>query len=50
MLQLSDIESAARRLAGQILDTPCVESRTLSQLEGCQDFLKFENLQYTASI
>jgi threonine dehydratase len=49
MLQLSDIESAARRLAGQVLDTPCVESRTLSQLVGCQVFLKFENLQYTAS-
>ncbi len=49
MLQLSDIESAARRLTGQVLDTPCVESRTLSQLVGCQVFLKFENLQYTAS-
>ena len=45
----SDIEAAADRLAGQILDTPCVESRTLSQLTGCQVFLKFENLQYTAS-
>lgn len=44
-----DIEAAADRLAGQILDTPCVESRTLSQLTGCQVFLKFENLQYTAS-
>lgn len=45
----SDIDAAADRLAGQILDTPCVESRTLSQLTGCQVFLKFENLQYTAS-
>jgi threonine dehydratase len=26
-----------------------VESRTLSQITGCQVFLKFENLQYTAS-
>ncbi len=48
-VQQSDIEAAADRLAGQILDTPCVESRTLSQLTGCQVFLKFENLQYTAS-
>ncbi|WP_439589303.1 threonine ammonia-lyase [Hydrogenophaga sp.] len=48
-MQQSDIEAAADRLAGQILDTPCVESRTLSQLTGCQVFLKFENLQYTAS-
>jgi hypothetical protein len=35
--------------AGQVLDTPCVESRTLSQLTGAQVFLKFENLQFTAS-
>jgi threonine dehydratase len=32
-----------------VLDTPCVESRTLSQMAGCQVFLKFENLQFTAS-
>ena len=49
MLQLHDIETAAGRLAGQVLDTPFVESRTISQLTGCQVFLKFENLQYTAS-
>jgi threonine dehydratase len=49
MLKLEDIEAAALRLNGQVLDTPCVESRTLSQLTGCQVFLKFENLQYTAS-
>lgn len=49
MLQLSDIEKAAALLAGQVLETPCVESRTLSQIVGCQVFLKFENLQYTAS-
>ncbi|MBV1732384.1 MAG: threonine ammonia-lyase, partial [Hydrogenophaga sp.] len=49
MLELKDIEAAALRIAGQVLDTPCVESRTLSQLLGCQVYLKFENLQYTAS-
>lgn len=49
MLTLSDIENAALRLQGHLLDTPCVESRTLSQLTGAQVFLKFENLQYTAS-
>jgi threonine dehydratase len=38
-----------RRLAGQVLDTPCLESRTLSQLTGARVFLKFENLQFTAS-
>ncbi len=46
---LADIEAAAARLAGQVLDTPCVESKTLSQLTGAQVFLKFENLQFTAS-
>ena len=49
MLNRHDIEAAAQRLVGQVLDTPCVESRTISQLTGCQVFLKFENLQYTAS-
>ncbi|MBW0171118.1 MAG: threonine ammonia-lyase [Hydrogenophaga sp.] len=49
MLQLHDIETAAGRLSGHVLDTPFVESRTISQLTGCQVFLKFENLQYTAS-
>ena len=37
------------RLAGQVLDTPCVESKTLGQILGAQIFLKFENLQFTAS-
>lgn len=49
MTTLNDIEAAARRLQGQILETPCVESRTLSQIVGAQVFLKFENLQFTAS-
>ena len=49
MPTLADIELAAARLNGQVLNTPCVESRTLSNLTGAQIFLKFENLQYTAS-
>ncbi|MEP6589452.1 MAG: pyridoxal-phosphate dependent enzyme, partial [Polaromonas sp.] len=49
MLNLTDIEQAAQRLNGHLLNTPCVESRTLSQLTGAQIYLKFENLQYTAS-
>jgi threonine dehydratase len=49
MLNLTDIEQAEKRLQGYLLDTPCVESRTLSQITGAQVFLKFENLQYTAS-
>ncbi len=46
---LADIQAAAKRLAGHVLDTPFVESKTLSQLTGAQVFLKFENLQFTAS-
>jgi threonine dehydratase len=49
MIQLADIREAAQRLQGQVLNTPCVESRTISQLTGAQVFLKFENLQFTAS-
>jgi threonine dehydratase len=49
MISLADVRAAEARLAGQILDTPCVESRTLSQITGAQVFLKFENLQFTAS-
>ncbi len=45
----ADIEEAALRLQGQVLDTPCVESKTLGQIVGAQVFLKFENLQFTAS-
>ena len=49
MIALTDIRQAAGRLVGQVLLTPCVESRTLSRLTGAQIFLKFENLQFTAS-
>lgn len=49
MVQIDDIEAAAQRLSGQVLRTPCVESRTLSDIVGAQIFLKFENLQFTAS-
>ena len=45
----SAIEAAAARLSGQVLETPFVESRTLSAIVGAQVFLKFENLQFTAS-
>ena len=48
-LTLADIRAAAERLRGEIVDTPCMPSRTLSALTGCEVFLKFENLQFTAS-
>ena len=49
MIELADLRAAAHRLQGHVLHTPCVESRTLSQVTGAQVFLKFENLQFTAS-
>jgi threonine dehydratase len=49
MIQLADILAAAQRLQGHILQTPCVASKTLSDITGAQVFLKFENLQFTAS-
>jgi threonine dehydratase len=49
MVTLDDIRAAAQRIAGAVEATPCVHSRTLSQLTGAEVFLKFENLQFTAS-
>jgi len=48
-LSIDDICAAALRLRGQVIETPCLASRTLSMLAGCEVFLKFENLQFTAS-
>lgn len=46
---LDDIRAAAERIRGQVVETPCLESRTLGEILGCRVWLKFENLQYTAS-
>ncbi|WP_418318376.1 threonine ammonia-lyase [Piscinibacter sakaiensis] len=43
------VRAAAERLHGEVIDTPCLVSRTLSSLVGCEVFLKFENHQFTAS-
>jgi threonine dehydratase len=48
-ISLADVKAAARRLAGAIEQTPCLRSSTLSRLTGAEVFLKFENLQFTAS-
>ena len=48
-LGIDDIRAAALRLRGEVIETPCLPSRTLSALTGCDVFLKFENLQFTAS-
>ena len=49
MVTLDDIRAAAQRIAGALEATPCLHSRTLSKLTGAEVFLKFENLQFTAS-
>src|SRR5207302_699017 len=46
---IDDIRAAAKRIAGAVEHTPFVHSRTLSKLTGAEIFLKFENLQFTAS-
>ena len=48
-LTFNDVRAAAERLRGEIGETPCLPSRTLSAICGCEVFLKFENLQFTAS-
>jgi threonine dehydratase len=46
---LDDVRAAAQRIAGAVERTPCLHSRTLSSLTGAEVWLKFENLQFTAS-
>ena len=49
LITLSDVEAAAQRIAGRVDRTPFLHSATLSQLTGADIWLKFENLQFTAS-
>jgi threonine dehydratase len=49
MIELTHIQQAAQRLQEHVLRTPCVASHTLSDITGARVFLKFENLQFTAS-
>jgi threonine dehydratase len=46
---MADIEAAAKAIEGQIEHTPLRYSRTLSEITGAQVWIKFENLQFTAS-
>jgi threonine dehydratase len=48
-LSFDDIRAAADRLAGHVERTPCRHSRTLSRITGADVWVKFENLQFTAS-
>jgi threonine dehydratase len=46
---LEDIEYAAARIGEAVVHTPCLRSETLSRLAKADVWLKFENLQFTAS-
>jgi len=46
---LEDVKQAARRIAGAVVHTPCLRSETLSRIAKAEVWLKFENLQFTAS-
>ena len=46
---LDDVRAAAATIAGSVLVTECDQSRTLSEICGCNLWLKFENLQFTST-
>ena len=46
---LQEVRAAANAIAGEIVETPCLLSRTLSGIAGARIHLKFENHQFTAS-
>jgi threonine dehydratase len=48
-VSLADVQAAAAGIAGQVVRTPTLHSRTLSALTGAEIWLKFENLQFTSS-
>ncbi|HXZ48741.1 MAG TPA: threonine ammonia-lyase [Usitatibacter sp.] len=49
MVTIEDVEAAAKVIEGQVVETPCLASRTLSEITGARIHLKFENHQFTAS-
>jgi threonine dehydratase len=48
-ITLSEIQAAADAIRGQVVRTPLTLSQTLSELTGAEVWLKFENMQFTAS-
>ncbi len=49
IISLADIQAAREVLKGHVANSPCMYSRTLSEITGAKIYLKFENLQFTAS-
>lgn len=48
-LTVDDVHAAAARIAGAVVHTPTLHSKTLSRIAGADIWLKFENLQFTAA-
>lgn len=48
-LTIEDVRAAAARIEGAVVRTPMMHSITLSRIAGCEIWLKFENLQFTAA-
>lgn len=48
-LTVDDVRAAAQRIAGAVVRTPMMQSKTLSKIAGCEIWLKFENQQFTAA-
>jgi threonine dehydratase len=46
---LADVEAAAARIAGAVMRTPTLLSRTLSERTGATIYVKFENMQRTGA-
>jgi len=46
---INDVRAAGEVIRGAVERTPTHHSRTLSKIAGCEIYLKFENLQFTAS-
>jgi threonine dehydratase len=48
-LTIDHVRAAAERIKGAVVRTPMMHSQTLSNIAGCEIWLKFENLQFTAA-
>ncbi len=48
-MTIDDVRAAAEVIRDAVERTPTHHSRTLSKIAGCEIYLKFENLQFTAS-
>jgi threonine dehydratase len=49
LLTADDVRAAAARIAGAVVRTPTLHSKTLSAITGAEIYVKFENHQFTAA-